>query len=125
MQQLKEKIDKSREEIEEIQGEVKFFEETVRVKREQEPAAVARNEPLSIGSERSTTRSTSEEVKICSNDLMVSFDSWGGTVQKLACMYFHQGLQRPFEGGRAKKSGQDKKALGITVLPLLCFCTPS
>ena len=67
MQQLKDKIDRSREEIEEIQGEVKFFKETVLVKREQEPAAVGRNEPLSIGSERSTTRSTSDEVKICNH----------------------------------------------------------
>lgn len=61
VQQLKDKIDRSREEIEEIQGEVKFFKETVLVKREQEPAAVGRNEPLSIGSERSTTRSTSDQ----------------------------------------------------------------
>lgn len=78
VQQLKEKIDKSRDEIEEIQGELKFFEETVHMKREQEPAAVARNEPLSIGSERSTSRSTSDEVKMCIfNDLiMVSFDRW-------------------------------------------------
>lgn len=65
VQQLKDKIGRSREEIEEIQGEVKFFEETVHVKREQELAAVAHNEPLSIGSETSTTRSTSDEVKIC------------------------------------------------------------
>lgn len=64
VQQLKDKIDQSREEIEEIQGEVKLFEETVHVKREQEPAAIVRNEPLSIGSERSmSTRSTSDEVK--------------------------------------------------------------
>ncbi|XP_020624439.1 TNFAIP3-interacting protein 1-like isoform X1 [Orbicella faveolata] len=61
VQQLKDKIGRSREEIEEIQGEVKFFEETVHVKREQELAAVAHNEPLSIGSETSTTRSTSDE----------------------------------------------------------------
>ena len=85
VQQLKDKIDKSREEIEEIQGEVKFFEETVLVKREQEPAAVAPNEPLSIGSERSTTRST-DEVKICNhlfecfNLFFFFFDRWGGTV---------------------------------------------
>ena len=64
VQQLKDKIDKSRKEIEEIQGEVKFFEETVVVKREQEPAVVAQNEPLSIGSERSKTRSLSDEVKM-------------------------------------------------------------
>ena len=64
MHQLKDKIDKSRKEIEEIQGEVKFFEETAVVKREQEPAVVARNEPLSVGSERSKTRSLSDEVKI-------------------------------------------------------------
>jgi len=67
VQQLKDKLDRSREEIEEIQGEVKFFEETVLVKREQEPAAVGHNEPLSIGSERSTTRSTSVEVIICNH----------------------------------------------------------
>lgn len=68
MQQLKDKIDKSREEIEEIQGEVKFFEETVLVKREQEPAAVAQDEPLSIGSEKikSIHVSTPDEVKIYS-----------------------------------------------------------
>ena len=68
MQQLKDKIDKSREEIEEIQGEVKFFEETVLVKGEQEPAAVAQDQPLSIGSERikSIHESTSDEVKIYS-----------------------------------------------------------
>lgn len=65
VQKLKDKIDRSREEIEEIQGEVKFFEETVHMKREQEPGAVVQNEPLSIGSETSTTRSTSDEVKIC------------------------------------------------------------
>ena len=64
VQQLKDKIDKSREEIEEIQSEVKFFEETVLVKRDQEPVAVARDVPLSIGSVRSTTRSTSDEVKL-------------------------------------------------------------
>ena len=62
VQHLKDKIDKSKEEIEEIQGEVKFFEGTLLVKREQEPVAVVRNEPLSIGSDRSTTRSTSDEV---------------------------------------------------------------
>ena len=64
VQQLKDKIDKSREEIEEIQGELKFFEETVLVKRKQEPGVVPQDEPLSIGSERSKTRSTSDEVKI-------------------------------------------------------------
>ena len=85
VQQLKDKIDKSREEIEEIQSEVKFFEETVLVKTEQEPAAVARDEPLSIGSGRSTNRSISHEVKytiIYFNVLIWNFffDSWGGTV---------------------------------------------
>lgn len=62
VQQLKDKIDKSKEEIEEIQGEVKFFKETVLVNRVQESAAVAHNEPLSIGSERSAGGSTSDEV---------------------------------------------------------------
>ena len=100
VQQLKDKIDKSRKEIEEIQGEVKFFEETVLVKREQEPAVVARNEPLSIGSERSKTRSSSDEVNKCMpiNDLVVSFDGLGdicSSIVSQACMYL-QGFQRPF-----------------------------
>ena len=62
VQQLKDKLDKSKEEIEQIQGEVKFFEDTVLVKRDQGSAAAACNELLSIGSEKSRAGSTSDEV---------------------------------------------------------------
>ncbi|XP_078383097.1 uncharacterized protein LOC144665683 isoform X2 [Oculina patagonica] len=61
VQQLKDKIDKSKEEIEEIQGEVQFFEDTVLVNRDQKSGAAACNEPLSIGSQRSASGSTSDE----------------------------------------------------------------
>lgn len=66
VQQLKDKIDKSKEEIAQIQDEFKFFEETVLVNRDQESGAAVHNEPLSFGSQRSTTRSMSDEVQCCS-----------------------------------------------------------
>lgn len=63
VQELKEKLDKSKDEIGQIQSEVKFFEETVLVKREHETAA-SHSKPSFIGSEQSTAGSTSDEVNL-------------------------------------------------------------
>lgn len=63
VQDLKVKLDKSKEEIGQIQGEVKFSQEAVHVKREQK-TIVAHNEPLFDSSEKTAaaSRSTSNEV---------------------------------------------------------------
>lgn len=62
MHQLKDKVDKSKEEIEQLQGDIKFFEEAVFVKREQASETEAGNEPLSVGSRRSLEKRISDEV---------------------------------------------------------------
>lgn len=65
VQDLKVKLDKSKEEIGQIQGEVKFSQEAVHVKREQK-TIVAHNEPLFDSSEKTAaaSRSTSNEVNM-------------------------------------------------------------
>ena len=63
MQELKEKLDRSKEEIAQIQSEIKFFQEAVLVKREHE-SALTNRQPSSMHSEQSAAASTSHKVNI-------------------------------------------------------------
>ena len=61
VQELKEKLDKSKEEIAQIQSEMKFFREAVIVKR-QHKSVLTNRQLSSISSEQSAAASTSDEV---------------------------------------------------------------
>lgn len=62
--QLKDKLDESREEMEQLQDEIKLFKDAVFVQREQASPFGDRNEPLSISSRKSASRSLSDEGSI-------------------------------------------------------------
>lgn len=64
MHQLKDKLDESREEMEQLQDEIKLFKDAVFVQREQASPFGDRNEPLSISSRKSASRSLSYEVQL-------------------------------------------------------------
>ena len=69
--QLKDKVDKSREEMEQLQGEIKFFEEAVFVKSEQASGMEAGNEPLSVGSSKTSCKLQFDEVYLYINCTLI------------------------------------------------------
>lgn len=60
--QLKNKLDESREEMEQLQDEVKLFKDAVFVEREQASPLGNRNDPLSFSSRKSASKLLSDEV---------------------------------------------------------------
>lgn len=82
--QLKDKLDESREEMEQLQDEIKLFKDAVFVQREQALPFGNRNEPLSISSRKSATRSLSDEVQFIQEVLVPFFQK--SVAHCLLCM---------------------------------------
>ena len=71
--QLKNKLDESREEMEQLQDEVKLFKDAVFVEREQVSPLRNRNDPLSFSSRKSASKLLSDEVLFESFQSFFSF----------------------------------------------------
>lgn len=71
MQELKKKLDETKEEFGQIQSEIKFFQDAQHVKEDKE-SATAHSEPLLLSFEQTRGGSTSEKVSKSLNDASVS-----------------------------------------------------
>ena len=67
MQELKEKLDQSKEEIGQIQSELQLFQQTTAVKRQHETTTAADSKPSFVFPERSPAVSLANEVQYNTN----------------------------------------------------------
>ena len=82
MQELKEKLDQSKEEIGQIQSELQLFQKTTAVKRQHETTTAADSKPSFVFPERSPAVSLANEVHYNTNSLFTHVSS-----NELNCLF--------------------------------------